>query len=479
MAIVCMVLSAATVTRSAIAAGDQYAEQQIKVIPAKKPAPRSVTTADANPVTARTPQAPQTPQPARQAKTSQLARAAHGQSLGEMPPQPLDGSIVRGSVRQVGFLEDYGRGCGCKGAICDCADPACGIEPLCGFDGVGRVIGPGCGLESHCGCGGPSCGIEGCGCQASLIGGPACGVGSACGVEAMGDCGCDACAGPCSGDCIPLFLPVLRMNWCRFDFFAGVQGYTGPMNFAGTGGDRAGTGSFGFYQGFNEGRSLKRWLGCDISSQLGLRATQSNLSGSGFTDDTRQQIFLTGGLFRRVDFGLQYGVVLDYLNDDWYFQGNLTQIRGELSWNTGRCHTFGYQGSGGTRSDTSNTLVRTGAGDLVSGTVTFEATDQHRLFYRRTLAGEGFYSAFAGWTNRDDGLLGATLNLPLRQKLLLQTGATYLIPNEGRGRGGNEEESWNLAIGLVYRPGGAHGAGRYSRPMFDVADNGTFMVDRR
>ena len=111
---------------------------------------------------------------------------------------------------------------------------------------------------------------------------PGCGMEVGCGMEPMVDCGCDACAGPIVNDCYPLFLPILRINWCRYDFFAGVQSFKGPMNFAnvnGADGDRVGSGSFGFYEGFNEGRSLKRWLGWDLAGQFGVRATQSNLSG--------------------------------------------------------------------------------------------------------------------------------------------------------------------------------------------------------
>ena len=54
---------------------------------------------------------------------------------------------------------------------------------------------------------------------------------------------------------------------------------------------------------------------------------------------------------------------------------------------------------------------------------------------------------------------------------------TYLIPHEGSNSGGFAEENWNISMGLVYRPGGPRGCGRYCRPLFDVADNGTFMLD--
>jgi hypothetical protein len=405
---------------------------------------------------------------------SLVARAAQGRAVGQIPEAPLDGSLVKGSlvkgslvkgsaslrepVRQVGFLEDHGAHCG---PVCDCA--SCGIEPGCGIE-------VGCGVE-------PSCGYEvGCGVE------PGCGYEVGCGMETINGCGCDGGCDACCPevDSIPICLPLLRINWCRFDFFAGVQGFTGPMNYANTGGTtRAGSGSFGFYQGFNEGRSLRRLFGWDMAAQLGMRATQSDLSGASFTSENRNQVFVTGGLFRRVDYGLQYGAVIDYLNDDWYFQGDLLQIRSELSWRTAGCHAFGFQYHAGLNDDSSTTSVRNGTGGFTGGTVDFEPTDQYRLFYRRLLQHSGQWDAFAGWTDNDDALLGASLSLPLRSNLVLSTGGTYLIPTESNNTIGHEEEGWSISLGLIYRPGGPRGCGRYCRPMFDVADNGSFLVDRR
>ncbi len=411
-------------------------------------------------------------------RPSMVKQAAMGRLPAQMAEAPLDGSLVRGKVRQVGFLDGCQNGCG---PVCDCCDsgPGCGIEASCGIE-------PGCGIEASCGFE-PGCGFDnGCGnpgCQS--CGEASCGVESMygepnCGMEMNGNCSCNAC---CGVESIPVFFPLLRINWCRFEFFAGAQGYTGPMNYANINAasptSRSGSSSFGFYEGLNEGRSLKRWLGWDMAAQLGFRATQSNLRGTEFTDETRNQVFLTGGLFRRVDYGLQYGVVFDYLNEDWWYQANLTQLRGELSWKTAGCHVFGFQYMAGLGDDSSSTSPRNAAGAVVSSVINFEPTDQYRLFYRRLLAGSGDWTAFGGWTDNSDTILGATMNLPLRQKLMLSTGATYLLPNEGDNSFGNREESWNISLGLVYRPGGPQGCGRYCRPLFEVADNGTFMVDRK
>jgi len=401
-------------------------------------------------------------------RPSLISQAATGKANAEVPQPPFGSTGANEKVQQneeiqqVGYLESVGLGYRSDcGPVCD--HVSCGAEPDCGLE-------VGCGLESGWGVD-PGCGIE-VGCGVETFGE----FEVSCGLEGVLDHSCDACAPEI--DSIPLFLPLLRVNWSRFDFFAGVQGFKGPMNFANTGNARDGSGSFGFYEGFNEGRSLKRLFGWDMAAQFGVRATQSNLSGASFTNDGRNQVFVTGGLFRRVDYGLQYGAVVDYLSDDWYFRGDLVQLRSELSWRAEGCHVIGFQYFAGLNDDSSIATVTDPTGAVFNSTVNFEPTDQYRVFYRQLLKQSGQWDVFAGWTNNDDALVGASMNMPLRRNIVLSTGATYLIPNEGSANLGYEQESWNIALGLIYRPGGPRGAGRYSRPMFDVADNGTFLVDR-
>jgi len=218
-----------------------------------------------------------------------IAQAAYGEIVHEPIPPGLQP------------VAPYGHSLACDGCgdcgSCD-ACPTCGVEAACGVE-------PFYGGEVSCGIEGYACGAPGC---------------DSCGGYAEPGCGV-APGHPARGlECIPLCLPILPIDWCRFEFFAGVQGFSGPPNFpaglAAT--DRAGTGSFGFHQGLNEGRSLLPWLGIDWGAQLGARATQNNGSGAAFTADERHQVFVTGGFFRRVDYGLQMGLVVDYLNDDWY-----------------------------------------------------------------------------------------------------------------------------------------------------------------
>ncbi|MCO8125309.1 hypothetical protein NHH03_26460 [Stieleria sp. TO1_6] len=420
---------------------------------------------------------------AAQIDLSGAAPAQHrgGARLGrrQQPAQqklPIAAAIeAQGQVQQVGYLEpNCGAGvfeatCGCE-TVCDCPvervaqpllDPSCGLEASCGIE-------VSCGAEpwvgSGVGCGATGCNSAGCG---------------GCCDSMDPNCGCDACCG--SVRFLDGLFPRLCFNWNRWDFFAGVNGFTGPMNFADTGtaaSDHRGTGSFGFYEGFNRGRTLM-FFDNELSIQTGARFTQTNLSGSGFTDDPRSQVFLTGGFFRRVDYGFQYGLVFDYLSDDWYHQADLTQLRGELGWVLRNSHVFGLQFTAGLDSNSSDTTVVDNTGATIRNTVVSEALSQYRLFYRQQLARCGSCEGFIGGTENNDTLLGVDVNLPLHRRLLWNTSATYLIPDEGANSGGEQHEGWNLAIGVTFRPGGLGSGSRYERPLLNVADNSTLMVDRR
>lgn len=446
----------AQTTTNKLRSDQQYAGQQVQIpgsrpVATKKAKPQTQKPAPVRQAAAVAPSQPapavRKPQPQKpQARPASLVRrAAHGEVIDELPLSRIPSS----EVAQAGHFVH--------------GEVVCGAEPTCGFPG-------GCDDPY---CTEPTCGIEaGCGFEPSMPFEASCGLEPGC-----GGYGCDV--GACN-DCVGIHLPILRVDWRRFDFFAGVNSFTGPANHATDGAPlRGGSGSFGFYQGFNEGRSLNRLFGLDLSAQFGLRATQSSLSGAEFTEDSRNQIFLTGGLFRRVDFGLQYGFVVDYLYDDWWYRNNLVQMRGEISWNDNCGREFGYQFMGSSDDSTSRTTLIGAGGIITTGTASFEPTNQHRLFLRGNTARGATYMAFAGGTDQGDGLLGGLLTSNFRNRFAVQGGVTYLIPNESNRAGGFENESWNLSMGIVFRPGGKNGAGRYCRPMFDVADNGTFLVDRK
>ncbi len=79
-----------------------------------------------------------------------------------------------------------------------------------------------------------------------------------------------------------------------------------------------------------------------VYRSIRIASDQNHFQDSPFSQDDRNQLFLTVGAFRRVDYGLQGGLVIDYLKERWYYRSSLTQLRGELSFRTLAGSEFGF-----------------------------------------------------------------------------------------------------------------------------------------
>ncbi len=287
-----------------------------------------------------------------------------------------------------------------------------------------------------------------------------------------GTLGHGACCHP-NGSCDTCCLvPFPAICWDNLEVGFGVQGFTGPLN-------RGETGSFGANQSVNLGLPLPLLCWHEIGGQVGVRGAQSNFSGAEFTNNERRQFFLTAGLFHRVDWGFQGGIVVDYLRDRWYTETDLSQLRGELSWVFPCFHEWGFWFNRHVRDDVVTAQVGV-PGALATINEEWESTDVYAFFYRYRAAGIGGEARFfGGFTGDSDGILGVDMRLPVAERWDLDGGFTYLVPEEGTGNRGHEEESWNIGINLIYYPGCRTSCdGAYYRPLFDVADNGTFFIDR-
>lgn len=282
--------------------------------------------------------------------------------------------------------------------------------------------------------------------------------------------GGDPACGACGPECC---LPCLRLD--NVELFAGAHGFTGPNN--------RGSGSFGFHEGINAGMPFI----CGLAIQGGYQATQSNFEGTFFTPDDRTQSFVTVGAFRRVDLGLQGGVVVDYLNDQWDCDISLAQIRGELSWRMPCDHEFGFWFASGLDQSTISARdvqfpVPSAGNDTIvvsDGTFDVEPLDIYAFFYRKqfTCGGEG--RAWGGFTDDSRGLLGGNIRLPVSTCLSFSTDFLYIIPAESS-QTGFAEEAWNVSFNLVWTPCRRNQCGpNYCRPLFDVANNGSFVVRMR
>ena len=285
----------------------------------------------------------------------------------------------------------------------------------------------------------------------------------------------DDCCGRGCGVCATCCIPCPRIPWENMLIFGGVQGFTGPPN-------RGETGSFGFHEGASIGAPLPLTPCGELGWQLGVRTTQNNLSGSSLSNLERDQTFLTGGLFGRVDWGLQGGVVVDWLNESWYFSGDFLQLRGELSWMFPCRHETGFWFSSGS-SDKQVRSTFTSVGQVVNLNEEYSATDLYAFYYRRRFGDceESTGRIFAGFSGEGDGFIGADANVTITDNWGFQAGFSYLVPGEAKGAGiaaGHGQEGWNLSLSLVLTPGSLKQK-NYFRPLFNVADNGNFMLDRR
>jgi len=289
-----------------------------------------------------------------------------------------------------------------------------------------------------------------------------------------GSCsGCGSCntCGPCGscGTCC---------HWGLFDdfsIFAGSHAFKSPLDF--------GSGNFGLQEGFNWGGPL--WQEFGLAYQFGFQAVQSNFSGDNSlgqsSGNDRDQYFATFGLFRRVrdcrphELGFQWGVVADWRHDEYYTTADLFQLRAQLSVFFTPCDEFGAEIAA--NSDREEIYTPTPGTPGVSQI--WDVTDQYRFFYRRQFDCRGEGRVWGGFTENSDGIVGADFRVALAPKWAIDGGWNYIIPKQGSSTGGHEQESWNLGMNLVWYP--AKTAVRSStskwRPLFPVADNGSFVVE--
>jgi hypothetical protein len=307
-----------------------------------------------------------------------------------------------------------------------------------------------------------------------------CGAGEPCGTCGPCDGGCGVgCSsfGYCSAgwggpECVWQGWWHRHCCWVRnLYLFAGVHGFKGPA-------DQGRNGNFGFHEGLNWGAPLGGPWG--LGYQLGMQAVHSNFSGD--QADTvvrtadRNQIFFTGGLFRRaLCGGWQGGVVFDLLHDDYYGTADLRQIRTESALVFSGCREIGFWGNFGVGDDAFEFDLQDRLLQPIG------PNDTYSLFYRRHFSGGGQGRGWVGLSGNGEAVLGADCTIPLGTSWALENNFIYLIPKEGHGDGGQQDETWSVSIQLVWYPG--RQASRVFQnpfqPLFSVADNSHFLLDRR
>ncbi len=194
--------------------------------------------------------------------------------------------------------------------------------------------------------------------------------------------------------------------WQNFNELSGVQGFKGPV-------DQGMNGNFGFHKGVNWAiPALKR---AGIGFQAGGVIAVSDLSGSVTpVNSTREQYFVTSGLFRRAtrNSGWQGGAVVDYLHDNFYIKMDLLQVRSEISY-IYHSHELGFWSAVHIRSDKQTSP----AFFSQQPTVTWQANDQFNMFYRYTFCNGGVGRTWGGLSGVGDIILGSDALAPLSEAL--------------------------------------------------------------
>lgn len=396
------------------------------------------------------PLAPRPKAPTTVAPSTAAAKPAARTTAAQAAPQRRGGSYAaeravhseRVAAQATAILYDANR----QAAVTGQGD----VMQVCHDGGCGPMMEASCGVVD---CGDPSCAF-GCG----EVG---CGMECECGDGCDGSCGVRSLGGCDQRGAVPLVLFVPPVK--ELTLSLGVQAFKGPLD---ANRDR---GNFGFNESINVGGPMS-WLPWrSVGYQLGYRATHSQLHGSdiGDTADSHTQQFVTAGLYRRKPIGLQYGLVYDFLQDERIDTAEFGQVRGLISVTNPQLVEWGFTFASGVSDDT------------VSNSLLYEPVDQYLLFVRKKNRCGGELRFFAGVNDGDKGIVGGDIDLPLGDRCSLQTGFAYLIPEDDTRGIGAEQEQWNLGMNLVWHYGKRAKQSYRSmfRPLFNVADNGSFFVD--
>jgi hypothetical protein len=279
--------------------------------------------------------------------------------------------------------------------------------------------------------------------------------------DCTGDAGCfDACD-DCGCDCVG--------NWYDNTLvFAAADGWRNA-------GDFFLPSSFGFRTGYNIGHRL---LGdSPIRGQIGASFGLYDLNGRTVGGSgAEQQIFLTGGIYKRSDIcagdPISWGVVYDYMDDNnWGFAGtnvSVGQVRSIFGYAWDEANEFGVWAAFRAQDDAAD------IGDV-------RAQDQVNGFWHHNWDFGGDTTIYSGWAD-DPGVatVGFFGQAPLSCNTAVFGGANYVISERSNGFEAEVTDIWNVSFGLVYYFGGKAEnlsvSGNQGLPLLPVADNGTFAI---
>ena len=269
-------------------------------------------------------------------------------------------------------------------------------------------------------------------------------------------------------------------------FFSGVESWRNAS-------DYFFAGNSGIVVGGNLGVPLPRLADYGIGAQLGTSFGAFDLNGpttlEGSPSEVQQQMFVTVGLFRRAtdDAPINLGFVYDWMINDGYgvfsTSPSMGQCRGQIGYNLNAHNEVGVWGAlNGQRSE--KFIAYNGA------TATYRAINQFNLFWHHNFesGADGWLwlgvpeKEFIGGEGRlGEFTIGATMNVPVTQRVALYASGEYMKPAVSASLAGAAENAYTIGFGLAFFPRGSsrnrNVAGDRWMPYLPLANNGNFLID--
>lgn len=241
--------------------------------------------------------------------------------------------------------------------------------------------------------------------------------------------------------------------------------------------------SFGIVSGFNTGFAIGN---ARVRGQFGASYGAYDFKGRGFgaeADSLEEQIFLTGGVYKRADLNggesVSWALAYDGLvTDNWGANASeieVGQVRYLAGWAFNECNEFGIWGTFNTTEDIATIAGR--------GTPTVRAMKQANAYWKHNSAfGADTMLYIGAMDNADvgDWVFGLTGRAPMSHSASLYGNFSYVTPSVNTGTVGDTEDTWNVAFGVVFFSGGKavspDVAGNEGLPLLPLANNSSLLV---
>jgi hypothetical protein len=275
----------------------------------------------------------------------------------------------------------------------------------------------------------------------------------------------------------------------------GIVGFAGLDSFKGIA-DGSYQSNFGAVTGLNVGSLLPALEQYGIGWQTGLSYGLYDIDGRTSTVNdaarSQQQLFVTTGLFHKAkgDKRVSFGLVYDWMfNEQWGEYGahpTLGQWRGQIEYALSGNNAVGFWGCARDLGAQQAFLV--GARNV---TVSNRAISQANLFWHHKFCsgadsyvwmGVPDHGRMDGDGSLIDWTVGASVQVPLTERLALYANGAYFHPSASAGNGAAIESGYDVGMGIVWYIGGksrSHAInGSCADPYMPVANNSTFLVEQ-